>query len=73
MKTLHTVTYTIMTKKEARAHNRNWSQAVADGRVVAIGDGSTMTAYPTIAMRDNAIANLERGGVPYRIVRPVVD
>lgn len=61
---------TVMTKREYRAIRAEWSHALQAGRVVSFGDGSTMRAYPSIAMRDDATAQAARDGIAFRICAP---
>jgi hypothetical protein len=46
-----------MTKKKAAWASRDaWTAALAEGRVLRFPDFDRLTSYPTIAMRDKAIA-----------------
>lgn len=59
-----------MTKKQRRARDLAWKEAIADGRVLRVNRGQTFTSYPT---RDQAAAALEllkRAGVPANVVKP---
>ena len=56
-----------MTKKEYKARKLAWQQALADGRVVRYVD--SLTSYPTVAMRDVAIAKAAQGGIVGEIVK----
>lgn len=60
-----------MTKKQAREMRLFWSAAVADRRVINIGDGRTKKAFPTHAMMHEEIAKLRAAGVEVSIVEPV--
>jgi hypothetical protein len=55
-----------MTKREYRAARAEWTKALAEGRILRVGN--TLTSYPTIEARDAAIAKIERGGVTVSIV-----
>ena len=56
-----------MNKKEYRAYRADWEKALKDGRVVRLSE-TTLRSYPTIAMRDHALAELKAAGLPVSIV-----
>ena len=57
-----------MTKKEYKARKAAWQQALTEGRVVRFAENS-LTSYPTIEMRDAALAKAALGGIRGEIVK----
>jgi hypothetical protein len=56
-----------MNKKQARAQKAAWQAALIEGRIVRWNE-NTMTSYPTIEMRDTAIAKNAAGGINGQIL-----
>ena len=53
-------------KRDTRARNAAWRQALAEGRVLR--HGATLTSYPTIEARDAALAKAD--GCAHIVVAP---
>ena len=60
-----------MSKAPKRAANAAWSKALAEGRVVRIEEiPGTLTSYPTLASRDEALEKARAAGLTPSIVVP---
>lgn len=59
------------TRNRATAHKREWSAALAAGRVLSFPELSQMRAYPTLAMMTAAKADADAAGIACHVVTPL--